>query len=341
MTDFTIEQFDESNCESYSIANLKELARFLKLDIDTNTNAGRLCLSIRSSLPSEYTQYNGRYFFDSHKMKQILDNVTDEEKEVYRFVWNHTKFIPTQQVLNFVDNAINKFLDYTKELNSSDFLIWANPKKWGSEHWLMTVFYDKLRKPVYIEDFTCLLNKPTYYNIIIIDDAIYSGHNIDHTIYNAINDLSTLLKCDTQDLHKLGYYFKFYIIVGLSTEIGKESIKKGVRYISDGHIDVEFFIGAKMETIEEIVKKEGYNMNWYVFNNSIILPPDDIKEYSKKSLKLKPVYKGTTTVWLGHKIANVHGTTEPFIRPILLNDPSRKIVEESKNLQTMFQKYNC
>lgn len=93
---------------------------------------------------SENTEYNGIYYLDPNN--KVLVNLSPEEREIHQFVWNHTKFIPTQQVLDFVSLAIDDFLTKVKD----------SPTK------------------IVMEKLTSL--SPGSYNIIIIDDAVYSGN---------------------------------------------------------------------------------------------------------------------------------------------------------------------
>lgn len=325
--DFTIQQFDLSNCGSYSIENLIKLAKQLKIPINKNENAARMCLKIRTALPSDYTEYNGIYYLDPNKMAKVLNTLSPEEREIYQFVWNHTKFIPTQQVLDFVSLAIDDFLSSVED--SSNKTVMLSPsQKWGSEQWLATVFYDKLGQPPVTDTLTSL--SPGSYNIIILDDAVYSGTNLISTIDEGTYDLAKKYGLKQKQLSKNGFNLTFYIIVGLASNYGMFQINN---FLSGQQINFHVSIGARMKTITDIVEEEKFNMKWQVYNDIV-----EKQKYPSPIDSKQPLYDATT-VWLGHKIANLHGTTEKFIRSVLLNDPSRKVVEEAEQLKDKFKKY--
>jgi hypothetical protein len=215
------------------------------------------------------------------------------------------------------------------------FILQLGDDKWGSEHWLSIYFYDDLGRPHVVSDLS-KLNKGTY-DILILDDCIYSGIHLVGLIDGSTYDLSQKLGVDREKFKENGIILNFHIICALSTKQGIETIEDVGKYI---HMNVNLYIGNMMETISDIVSKDNYNMNWKVYND-LIEPrnnPELIKvlgdEYKQKTDG--PLYN-STTVWLEHKIANRFGSIPEIIEPVMKNKPDRSKIEESEQYKDILE----
>ncbi len=306
-SDLTVEIFDASICPSYSADQLHSLARSLGVRL-ASTSRKDMCLELRAHLPPSYSEYNGIKYLDPAKMRAVLARVPPEEADVYQFIWTHSKYYPTDVVLGLVNEAVDQFL----ALQVSPFLLYIPAKKWGSEQWLATTFYEKLGHPLIVHDLAKL--KPGAYNLLILDDAAYSGTNL-------------VMKLDEQldNLKRAGrvgdYTFHFYVAAGLITTVARRIITGSAEH----HGQAITIIGAAhMKTISEIVDEEKAPMDWYTFNK--LQRGGEVSQFMGKT---RPDYDATT-VWLGHKVANVHGSMPTFLQPVLLHAPDRSLVEAAE-----------
>ena len=313
MESLTINEFDASICPKYKRSDLVALAAKLGITLVSNTKR-EMCLEIRAVLPPTYSEWNGIAFLNPEAMRQVLHGRPIEEKLVYIFVWNHCKYYPTQIMIDFLRSALKRFMK-----SVSNFCIFSNPSKWGSEQWLITVFYDMLGRPNIVQDFSVL--PPGTYNFLLLDDAAYSGINLSKIFDFKMDTFAKKLGLNNAtELPSAGYNISFYIVVAFASSVALNLFSK---YPCVKRV----FKTVKTKTISEIVEEEKYPMDWRLYN-TIAEPNEEPKETG-------PNYD-VTTVWFCHKIANSFGSVPAFLKPVMLNATNRSIVERAQQANGIF-----
>lgn len=245
-------------------------------------------------------------YLDSDKMNAMCQRLTPAAAAVCQFVWKHSVYYTTAEMIDAVDKAVDRFL----ATQPRNILLYMPSTKWGSEQYLATVFYDKLGRPP-IVDSLGKIPPSSDATILLLDDATYSGTNlvypIDCEITELFVDIAALRVC---------------VVTGFYTDEALDTLRFVVP-------NVKLFSTTRMKCLEEIVADQNFTMNWYEFN-----------KFFDSSSSIKddgPEYTSVTTVWFEHKIANEFGSADAILRPVMKSEPDRTVVESSQAHQAMFR----
>ncbi len=243
---------------------------------------------------------------DPERMDEVLSRASREEADVYDFVWRHCQFYTTAEVIELVGRAIDQFLDQC----TAPFVLFIAAHKWGSEQWMASVFLERLGRPRVIRRLDEL--PAGRHHVLLLDDAAYTGANLASGLDEQLYELTQ--KQDT--VHRA---FDFSVAVGLATAGAEATLRTQAE--AHGH-RLAVFSAQRMKTISTIVREEGYPMNWRVFNaltqGSQTAECADCPDYDP------------TTVWLGHKIANVFGSIPTFLTPVLREPVCRQVIDDAE-----------
>ncbi len=125
--------------------------------------------------------------FNKDQVDLYLKNCDTEERRFVRAILDETKYITLDEFISNVEKLENLILSHLKR----DFYVYL-PVKHGSEQWMLSLVTRITSHPLYKGTFTNL-NEIDYVNndIILIDDVVYSGCNIqshlDSLIYSYIH----------------------------------------------------------------------------------------------------------------------------------------------------------
>lgn len=307
--------------------------------------------------PLPKSEWNGPSFLCPEKQKKFLDGKPPKEQKIIRFVWEHSRYFTTDQLLTEVKQACEKFLRETRneppenplplgtvplgtfekftgragtfqEGPPKNFILFLPRDKWGSEQWLATLFYEHLGCPGVI---TTLKNlSKGEHHILLLDDAIYSGTNllslIDEQTYDLAHDAGML---QSELLHG-GWKLIFHLVVGLSSPYGTSMIHNR---LLDMGVFVHIYTGSSLKPIMEIVEDSGFPMDWKLYNR--LLPRASGVPQIEIAFD-EPDYNATT-VWLEHKMPNEHGSVPFLLEPVLLKPVDRSPIEKAKDHPILFK----
>jgi hypothetical protein len=113
------------------------------------------------------------------KIKLYLDLLSPEDKHFISFVLNNTTYVTFQQ---FKKSLIETFENFERSIRQEPFYILLRPDKIGSEHWVIALLWEHILKLNFVNfiDTYDVLDVPS--NIVILDDAMYSGMRVSCTI---------------------------------------------------------------------------------------------------------------------------------------------------------------
>lgn len=156
---------------------------------------------------------------DPNKIQAYLSLLTEPDKSFISDLLTKTTYIRYSE---FKQALLQSFQAFTQAIGHQDFYLMLPTNKIGSEHWLVTLLWSQLRKMNLrqIIDENCKLPLKGVTNILIIDDAIYTGNNtmgkIDGFTYFLAESLN-------MSQNEVGKYFKFHIVIPFITRFGTEA----------------------------------------------------------------------------------------------------------------------
>ena len=118
--------------------------------------------------------------FDPNKVEEYLSLLDEPDRSLVDEILRETIYVPFPQ---FKAALFQSFEMFRQEIGPEGFYLMMAGDKIGSEHWLTALLWPQLRSLNLIEviDYlTVIPVRPT--NILMIDDAIYSGHRVENTI---------------------------------------------------------------------------------------------------------------------------------------------------------------
>lgn len=184
--------------------------------------------------------------FDNNKIKEYLSHFNETDKLFINEIINKTLYIKYNDFSEELLKSLEKFII---NINQKDFYIMLSSGKIGSENWIIALLWDKLRK-LNVKGFineNSVISIENIIDILIIDDAIYSGNNmlskIDYLSYNLSKSLNK-----TQRM--IGENLKFHIVVPYISVLGEKSI---INFCKELNITYEIYTTNHIPTLDTII----------------------------------------------------------------------------------------
>lgn len=161
--------------------------------------------------------------FDPIKVKQYLSLMDENDSDFIKDLLDNTIYISYK---TFRISMLKSLKMFQEEINKNPFYLLLPDDKIGSEHWITAILWPLLRDMNLIEIINqkhgLILQNPI--NILIIDDAIYSGQN-------TINKIEAIIFAAALANPKIGFmnagkYFKFHIVTPYTTKSGGDKLIK-------------------------------------------------------------------------------------------------------------------
>ncbi len=170
---------------------------------------------LEAGLTEDWNLYpSGGRELDPLKVEMYLNLVGGEYFEAARYILDNTRYVSYDQFKIELQKSFDMFKDNVR--NEPFYLIYSTRSKIGSENWLCHLLYPQIREmnimDVIGDDSDSLHLIPFGSNILIVDDAIYTGNNITGTIDEMSYPRGVNNGC------------KFHIVVPYSTESGRETM---------------------------------------------------------------------------------------------------------------------
>lgn len=219
---------------------------------------------------------------DSDRVEEYLNLLpTEADREFVRDIINHTLYVNFEV---FYEALLSSFEAFRDRIDNEPFYLLLPSTKIGSEYWVTTLLWTRLRQLNLIE----ILNETTtlevfgQYNILILDDSVYSGINvislIDEFTYN-------------RQLNRPRAYnhLHFHLLVPFATQTGLDQLKG--------------FLDAK-----------GYSLSTYETYSLPLLPSkryysdDESKDFELKYTRFGIEMETMPTVYFDHKVAGPMST---------------------------------
>lgn len=168
--------------------------------------------------------------FDPIKVKAYLDLIPEPYKSVISQLLINTKYIPYHE---FKQSLLQSFDIFRDKIGNTELLLFVDTNKIGSEHWVTALLWPQLREfnITRIIDQDSAIELDSVNNVLIIDDAIYSGVNvlsyIDMLTYHIAE------KAGVQQ-NEIGGYFHFHLIVPYVSIEGEEEVASFCRSMNIG-----------------------------------------------------------------------------------------------------------
>ncbi len=243
--------------------------------------------------------------FESKILGEYLSKYSAAERSHIEYLLRNSKYIPLSELLGKLDTLIEIYMS-----KHENFYLYENQYKWGSENWLATVFYDKLKRPQIVTSRWRSKKEPT---ILIIDDCIHSGGNIGRTI----NDITVGFQ---------GTKVNIDVICAYSTRSGAEYVMSQ----SMGQ-NLNLYIGEYIPNVVEIVQRDMYQMDWKFFNKICF---HDWGHFGK-SRDDEPI-EAISLIWFEHKMPAHNSRISGILKNIVSEAPKTQYVTESKKKKGMF-----
>lgn len=147
----------------------------------------------------------------------------DNDRAFIEELLNNTIYINYQ---TFKKSLLLSFEMFRQEIDNSQFYLLLPNSKIGSEHWITEILWPLLRNMNLIDiiDQQQNLILKDVVNILIIDDAIYSGQNTITKIEAII--FAAALANPKIGFMNVGKYFKFHIVTPYTTRNGGDKVIK-------------------------------------------------------------------------------------------------------------------
>lgn len=256
---------------------------------------------------------------DSQKLEEYISKKKGQKKKLIQWLANHIQFIDRTQFNSNMDKSVSDMISSLSG-KSGDIYLWLSMvSKFGSEHWLTLKYSEeisqKLGKEVNFVYFEEQLPTEGNVNLIILDDAMYSGTNLTSQIYRL---LETSGNADLE----------IFLVVPFYTNFGIDSVTRAFNDVGNG-ASFHFFGSSRMKTVSEYAEEEDFRINWKIFNKMF---------YPDLTIGNEVETYNPTTTWFRHKIANNFGTLTKLIQNYSLIKTTREeINEEYEKLPNLFK----
>jgi len=278
---------------------------------DKDVNIGDLCVQckekmqyLEAGINQDWNLYpSGGRELDSDKVSRYLSTIPEEYVEAAIFVINNTKYVSYDE---FRDNLQRSFELFQNSINDQPFyLVYPMQGKIGSENWLTHLLYPQIRQMNLIGFLNNKDNKdnkdniladiPSESNILLIDDAIYSGCNMAGTIDGM----------SYPDARKKN--FTFHLVVPYTTKDGRKTIEG----VNSQRFNVVFYSVVEMVNTDKL---SGNNPSVARFN-------DDLGSEDS------PI-----AIYFDHKVANEFGSYPQLYLHGAIPQPRSLDVVDSENI---------
>lgn len=276
------------------------------------------------------------------RVNQYLNQIYEPvDRDFIRDLLNKTLYINFD---NFKNALFHSFNQFQEKIGTEGFYILTEIdfKKFGSENWLVALLWPYLRQ-MNVKGFMnqCTLKKlgPDTYNIVFIDDAIYSGGKVLNIMDVFIEGLAKELSIKVKQLKDHGYHFNYHIIIPFVSTYG---VRENISYeMNKFYSDINYIIH-------------------YVYEVKPLYEEIDIGKYYGSGLESDYDDSDVSGIWtfddlnnlliyFDHKIADPHSTyphiyKEGYIPrnpmypdgekfgPLVKNLPSRYKIKELEQL---------
>ena len=200
--------------------------------------------------------YDGQHGIDPDKVEIYLSQISVERyRDIVFNIIKNTIYITMSELLEKLGENIDKFLENNRE----DFFVLL-PDKLGSDHYLLSKFWQKIKGDPYFgglvdikTDITQLESK----SFVIVDDAIYSGihtlSSIDNLTHNYFKRLlGSKYFMETKLLRReLAKPFKFHILTPYISTAGEKEIGM---FVDDLGLSVIYYTEERLESLRDIYK---------------------------------------------------------------------------------------
>lgn len=187
--------------------------------------------------------------FDLVKVKAYLGLIPEPYRSVIVILLGNTKYIP---YFEFKQSLLQAFEIFRNTIGNTELLLFMNIDKIGSEHWVTALLWPQLREfnITRIIDSNSEIKLDSVNDILIIDDAIYSGHNIlfqiDTLTYNIAEKVGA-------KQNEIGRYVHFHLIVPYVSLEGEQEISQFCR---DMNIGLSIYSRYDLNGLNKIINIE-------------------------------------------------------------------------------------
>jgi len=158
---------------------------------------------------------------DPNKVQEYLSYLNELDRSFVQELLSKTNYV---RYADFKKALLQSFELFKQEITQQDFYLLLPTDKIGSEHWLTALLWPQLRTLNLKEIVNCTSKLPLQgvTNILIIDDAIYSGNNTIAKIDDFTYELAESLNLEDDEV---GKYFNFHIMIPFITPGGTRSVR--------------------------------------------------------------------------------------------------------------------
>jgi hypoxanthine phosphoribosyltransferase len=197
------------------------------------------------------------------------------------------------------------------------FYLYENGYKWGSENWLATIYYEKLKSPVICKRLQ--LRNISNARILVIDDCIHSGGNLGRTVRDMLLELKPVKE---RNVH-----------IDIICAYGA---REGCEYVASRGDNITLFIGEYLPDLVTLAESDNFKIDWR-FINRICYRQYMVKFVEDLGEETDEPFDKITTVWFEHKLPAFNSCISGILSHILESEPDRSIVEESIALKDKFR----
>ena len=228
--------------------------------------------------------------------EDYIKNYPIEDQNIIRKIIENTEYITDDEFQRPMVNSIQKFIN---AIDERKFYIILDSVKIGSEHWILHRFWIYLQ-PIRdnILGFIDSAKPETFIhkelndkNLVVFDDAAYSGNN-------------TLAKIDMVNYH------------------WKQHNKKllSVNY----HIVIAYMTQFSIDAITNFDP----NIKVFVYNSKIMIPFEELHPLTEEFKRKHKIEAIPVPLYFDHKIANQFGSFPQFYTDILANPIDRSSINK-------------
>ena len=158
--------------------------------------------------------------FDPIKVQLYLSLLNEHDRYFIYELLNSTTYVDYFQ---FKQALFQSFKLFQQNINNEEFYLLLTNDKIGSEHWLSALLWPQLRI-LNIQDIISETSKLPLKitNILIIDDAIYSGWHTFSTVFDFVDNLANYLNIEENEV---GKYFKWHFVIPFISYPGTNAIR--------------------------------------------------------------------------------------------------------------------
>jgi hypothetical protein len=269
--------------------------------------------------------------FDPNKVQEYLSYLTEPDRSFVQELLKKTTYVRYSEFKQALLQSLELF---RQNIGNEPFYLMLPTDKIGSEHWLVALLWSQLRTMnlcQIINEEPQLPLQDGIYNILIIDDALYTGTNTYNKIDSLIFTLAQALYINNNT--DAGKYFRFHLMIPfISTE--------GTKFINDEchfrHTQCNLYGIYYLPALKELLDI----LKYYPQNSEQIL-----RDKFEILVKLDLPIADMPAVYFDHKVAAPESTfstiylegkipNDGYYGPLFKVNPSREKIE----LQRLYQR---